>query len=319
MHPFPPEGAVVGVGEAMVELAPVEGGLYRRSFAGDTLNTCWYLRRLVGQTRQVAYLTRVGDDAVSSAMVDFFAASGLDTSHIDRDSNRTVGLYIIELTRAERSFTYWRGQSAAKNLADSPEKLSAAFAGAAMIYLSGITLAVVEETGRRNLLAALVQARSAGAVVAFDPNVRRRLWADDDTLRAALRAVLDITQIALPSFDDEAALWGDADPLATARRLAAHEVAEIIVKNGAGPAVVCQAGRFTTVQATPAVARDTTGAGDSFNAAYLAARLTGYAQTEACCFAHALAAEVVCHPGALAPPEAIESFRAELERRGCES
>ncbi len=309
------DGAVIGVGEAMVEFAPVEGGLYRRGFAGDTFNTCWYLRRLVGQERPVAYLTRVGNDLISSAMVDFFAASGLDTSHIRRDSDRTLGLYLIELSDAERAFTYWRGQSAAKRLADRPELLAAAFAGAAMVYFSGITLAVIEELGRRNLLTALAQARAVGTKVAFDSNIRHRLWPDRIILQAALEAALDITDIALPSFDDETAVWGDADPEDTARRLAMHGVAEIVVKNGAGAAVVAHDDEVTTLPAAPAGARDTTGAGDSFNAAYLAARLAGLTPVDACRFGHALAAEVVCHPGALAPAPAIEPFRVALGQR----
>ena len=109
---------------------------------------------------------------------------------------------------------------------------------AALIHVSGITLAIIEAKGRRNLLAALAKARAGGAIVSFDPNLRRKLWPDEATLRAAMIEMFETCDIALPSFDDERALWGDADPKASAARFAALGVGEIVVKNGAGPAYV---------------------------------------------------------------------------------
>ena len=142
--------------------------------------------------------------------------------------------------------------------------------------------------------------------MSFDPNLRRRLWPDEATIRDAQTAMYAVTDIALPSFDDEAALWGDSSPAATAARLAALGVAEIVVKNGAGAAWVDGAG----IEAARVEARDTTGAGDSFNAGYLAARLSGRSPSEACRFAHRLAAEVVQWPGALAPAQAVAALSA---------
>ena len=299
---------IVGIGEAMVEFAPVEAGRYARAFAGDTLNTAWYLARL---GRNVRYLTRVGADSLSDAFVAFLGQSGIGAEAVTRDPERTMGLYMIELDGAERRFLYWRENSAARRLADDASALETGLAGAALIHVSGITLAVVGAEGRRNLVAALLRARSAGARVSFDPNLRRRLWPDDDA-RAAQLAMYAVTDIALPSFDDEGALWGDATPQSTAARLAALGVAEVVVKNGAGAAWVQTKGETAEVEATHAEARDTTGAGDSFNAGYLAARLAGQGPGAACDFAHGLAAEVVRWPGALAPAEAVAPFAAAL-------
>jgi 2-dehydro-3-deoxygluconokinase len=122
--------------------------------------------------------------------------------------------------------------------------------------------------------------------------------------------------IALPSFDDEAAAWGDADPATSVARIAALGVEEIVVKNGAGPALVFADGALARIPASAASdARDTTGAGDSFNAGYLASRLAGLVPAEACDLAHELAAEVIRHPGALAPASEIEPIRRALRAR----
>ncbi len=292
---------VVGVGEAMVEFAAVGDGFYRRGFAGDTLNACWHMAALLGDKARVAFLTRVGTDPDSSAFVEFVEQSGLDMSLIGRDATRAIGLYVISLSGAERSFTYWRDASAARLLADDRDAIDAAFDDAGLIYASGITLAVLGETGRRNLIAALAAARGKGSVVAFDPNARLRLWPDADAFRRASRAMLAVTDIALPSFDDEAQVWGDSDPEATAVRIGALGVREIAVKNGARPVTLSIDGVVVYAPTPPAAeVRDTTGAGDSFNAGYLAGRIAGMAPLEACALGQRVARAVIGHYGALA-------------------
>ena len=165
-------------------------------------------------------------------------------------------------------------------------------------------------TSRRCARSRRATLRARGAKVSFDPNLRHRLWTDEAAAREAQAALYAVTDIALPSFDDEAALWSDSSPEATAARLAALGVGEIVVKNGAGAAHVHGGG---VVEAREVEARDTTGAGDSFNAGYLAARLRGKTPADACGFAHRLAGEVVRWPGALAPAATVEAMAAGLQ------
>ena len=307
---------ILGVGEAMVEFAPVGDGLYRRGFAGDTLNTCWHMAQLLRDRARVGFLSRAGSDAFSDVFVAFVAANGMDTSTIGRDRERRIGLYVISLAGAERSFSYWRETSAARLLADDIETLRAALQDCALIHVSGITLAVIGERGRRNLFRALAEARAAGAVVSFDPNVRLRLWADVDELKAAAREMLEGADIALPSFDDEALVWGDRDPQATLARMAALGVEEVVVKNGAAD-VTARFGdrRWRTLTPLQADIRDTTGAGDSFNAGYLAARFAGMEPVDACMVAQGVAGEVIRCFGALAPAESLSAYRAALRAK----
>ena len=302
--------SVLGIGEAMVEFAPTGGNAYRRGFAGDTLNTCWHMAQLLGESARVSYFTKVGVDAFSEQLIAFIESSEMDAHCILRDTERTLGLYVINLTGAERSFTYWRDTSAARRLADDAASLHEATEGCGLIHVSGITLAVIGETGRKNLIHALAQARANGAIVSFDPNVRMRLWRDASELRSATQALMSVVDIALPSFDDEALVWGDSNPEATLTRFEQAGVAEIVVKNGASDvaySVAGQRGGSPTREVLNIV--DTTGAGDSFNSGYLAARLVGMDPLASCEVGQRVAGEVIGHHGALAPKEALASLR----------
>ncbi len=294
---------IISVGEAMIELAPGDApGSFSMGFAGDTLNTAWYLRRALPADWSVDYLSAVGMDAVSARMLDFLTGAGIGTAHVARLPDRTVGLYMIELKDGERSFSYWRGQSAARRLADDAARLQSAFAGAGVIYLSGITLAVLEGEGRANLHAGLRAARAAGAGVVFDPNLRPRLWPDGASMCAAVMEAAALSDIVLPSHEDEASHFGDADPAATAARYAAAGVGLVVVKNGGGEILTLAEGQ--TAQHAPVVVErvvDSTAAGDSFNAGFLGAWLTGQDLPASVQAGAKLAAHVIGHRGALCP------------------
>ncbi|ROT97778.1 sugar kinase [Histidinibacterium lentulum] len=287
---------IVCIGEAMLELSEApEPDLWRMGVAGDTLNTAWYLRELLAADWQVDYLTRLGTDPFSDRIARFIASSGIGTGHITRDPAHGPGLYAISLDKGERSFTYWRATSAARHLADDEDALDAALDGAALAYLSGITLAILAEDRRAALLQRIA---AAGVPLAYDSNYRPRLWEDADTARAWGEDAARAAAYVLPSADDEAALFGDDTPDATAARYAAIGP-ETVVKTGGGPVAL---GTGETVTELPKVDPvDTTGAGDSFNAGYLAARLCGADPRDAVRRAHALASRVVQGKGALVP------------------
>jgi 2-dehydro-3-deoxygluconokinase len=291
---------VLALGECMVELAPLGGDRYRRGFAGDTYNFAWYLRRLLPSDWIVGYCTWVGADAVSDEMVAAMAAAGVDTADVRRTEARTVGLYMIEVRDGERSFVYWRGQSAARLVASDPSWLAERLGGADLVLFSGITLAVVEQ--RDALLAALARAREAGAVIAFDPNLRPRLWPGAAAMRRELTRGAEVADVLLPSFEDESVHFGDATPEATIARYRACGARTVVVKNGDGEIAAWDAAEGSAVVRPPRVAAvDTTAAGDSFNAGFLAARLRGASLADAIAAGARLAAVVIQHPGALAP------------------
>jgi 2-dehydro-3-deoxygluconokinase len=301
---------IASVGECMIELSGADGGLWRMGFAGDTFNTLWALKALAGERHAVDYVSAFGDDPFSRDQIAFFEKHGIGTAASPRIAGARPGLYAITLTGAERSFTYWRSDAAARRLADDPAVLAKSLENRGLVYFSGITLAILAEPARRTLLAALKTARMSGALIAFDPNYRPRLWPGPEAARAAIEEALGVADIALPTFPDEQALFGDADPGKAAERIAAL-VGEVVVKNGEAPATILSGGRLDKISAIHVPSPvDTTGAGDSFNGAYLAARLAGIEPAEAVRKAHHVAAAVVQVRGALAPFEVLrKAFR----------
>lgn len=295
----PRQRRIICIGEAMVEMAPsATAGDYRMGFAGDTLNTAWYLRHLLPATWAVDYLTAVGQDPVSQRMIGFLQNAGLGTAHVAQLPGRTVGLYMIELTDGERSFAYWRGQSAARLLAEDAGRLARGLTGAGIVYLSGITLAILQGTGRETLHAALSAARARGARVVFDPNLRPRLWQDNATMCRVVMETAALADIVLPSFEDEATFFGDADPKATADRYAAAGL--VVVKNGGDRLLTRDGGAYARHTAEPVrTIVDTTAAGDSFNAGFIAAWLACGDVPSAVRAGARLAARVIGHRGAL--------------------
>ncbi len=285
------------VGEAMVELT-IDRPERQIGFAGDTLNTAIYLARALGDAGTVEFVTVLGKDALSDRMEDFIASEGVGVSRIRRDTNgKLPGIYSIAVDAAgERSFSYWRNQSAARTLfADGFAQLE----GCDLIYLSGITLAILPPEVRAALLAHL---SGHGARIAFDSNYRPRLWEDQVTARATMETAWRITDIGLPSVDDEMALFGDADAAGVLARMHAFGVTEGALKQGAaGPLPLGEAlsPDITFPKASRVV--DTTAAGDSFNGAYLGAKLAGHNEAECLMAAHNQAAEVIGHPGAIIP------------------
>jgi 2-dehydro-3-deoxygluconokinase len=298
---------IVSIGECMLELSgrgKQNGGGedWRLGFAGDTLNTLWALRALTGRERTANYVSAFGDDPFSRDQITFFDANGIGIGESPIIPGARPGLYAITLMGAERSFTYWRNDSAARQLASDPTRLAKSLENQALVYFSGITLAILEPAARKVLLEVVSAARKAGSLIAFDANYRPRLWKSLEEARAAIAEALAVTDIALPTFPDEQSLYGDASPEATADRLAEAGVGEIVVKNGELPASICHQGKVETIAAVHVPSPvDTTGAGDSFNGSYLAARLAGLSPLEATHKAHAVAAAVVQVRGALAP------------------
>jgi 2-dehydro-3-deoxygluconokinase len=308
------------IGECLIELNGTPFGLLHQTFGGDSLNTALYLARLTRSTIEVKYVTVVGTDALSDGMVQRWQAEGIDTALTLRDPARRPGLYLIQLDAGgERTFLYWRGESAARFLLQHPcyGHVATELAGADLIYLSGISLAILPDEDRSNLLDQLRQLASLGAVVAFDSNYRPALWPSAESARAASSTILPATRLLFVTYDDEQRLWGDGSPEATLTRLHAAKAALVVVKLGAAGCLFSDGTKVVRIAAAPiAKVADTTAAGDAFNAGFLAAWLKGHNPEDCCRAANALAGAVIQHRGAIIPASATPLMEQLLAHRG---
>ncbi len=303
---MPAGAAFACLGECMVELRARPDGLLSRAFGGDTLNTALYLARLgVG----VDYVTALGDDDLSGEMLAAWAAEGIGTAHVRRVPGRLPGLYLIETDgRGERRFLHWREAAPVRRLFDPDEAdaTEAALAQSQRVYLSGITLSLFAPPARARLVATLTRLRAAGGHVVFDTNYRPRGWPDPAEAWSAFAEVIALSHTVFASVEDMAHLTGEAAPEAILARLDGAGVAEAVVKLDRPACLVRHGGCTEAVPAAEvAPVLDTTAAGDSFAAGYLAARLAGRDPPAAARAGHRLAGAVVRHPGAIIPRAAM--------------
>ncbi|MGI9423722.1 MAG: sugar kinase [Hyphomicrobiaceae bacterium] len=305
-----PSTRIVSVGECMVELARADDGRFQLSYGGDTFNSAVYMARLGAQTR---YLTALGNDPYSHGIIALGEQEGVDMTATRMLEGRMPGLYVIETEHGERSFWYWRDTSPARELfgAELASSSIDCLQTADLIYFSGITLSLFGTDGRQIFLKALQDAKSRGARIAMDSNFRPRGWpANRRVAQDAYAAFWPLADLALPTFDDESLLWGESHPAQSIERLQTAGVPEICLKLGADGAHVASATFDGPVPSPKAVtAIDTTAAGDSFNAAYVCARLAGHEAAIAAAAGNRLAAIVVTHRGAITPKAALTGFQ----------
>jgi 2-dehydro-3-deoxygluconokinase len=291
---------VACIGECMIELKQAEGGLFSRGYGGDTLNTAVYLARLGAAAD---YITALGDDSLSDAMVASWAAEGVGTRRVMRLPGKLPGIYMIQTDdKGERRFFHWRESAAARKLMDLPETADIlnSLASYEVVYLSAITLSIYSRDGRTKLIAALTRAREQGTRIVFDTNFRARGWPDPDIARAVFHEAFAASDIVLASTEDLLPLYPDESDGQLLERIRCNEV---VLKLFTPAAIVRFEGVSKEVRAEPLTMPvvDTTAAGDSFAAAYVAARLAGAEPVDAARAGHRLAGVVICYPGAIIP------------------
>ncbi len=291
--------AIGCLGEVMLELVPGEGSDATLGVAGDTYNTAVYLRH-VAPKLAVDYITGIGNDAFSGRILRHMDGYGVGHSRVFRHPTRGAGLYAIETDdTGERSFTYWRSTSAARCLGDPDmPAITDLLAGLSHVFFSGISLAILAQANRDRLFEALTEFQTSGGVVAFDSNYRPHLWNDTDLARRETERAWRMCDIAMPSVDDEQALFGDTSEADVMKRFRGYGIAQGVLKRGAvGP--LGFDGAVLDDPAKPIRVIDTTAAGDSFNAAYLAALFQGHSNVVAMAAGHELACRVIAQRGAI--------------------
>jgi 2-dehydro-3-deoxygluconokinase len=291
------------IGECMVEFFNEKDNLYRQAFAGDSANCAIYLKRNFKQSH-IEYITVLGVDEFSNKMLDFFHDENLKTTYCDKLSDKNVGLYTISTIKGERSFSFWREDSSAKKLftTKSLNKLKNILPKYDLIYLSAIVLAIMGKKGRKNLFGILKKAKKYGVKIAFDSNYRPQLYPNIKKAKKLHKKALKISDIFLPSIDDEKALFENSTINSVIKKAKKLGCSEIIVKCGKDSVNYFYKNSIQKVKIKPIKnIVDSTSAGDSFNGAYLASRLKGYNIKKSIKKANKVASVVIMHKGAIIP------------------
>jgi 2-dehydro-3-deoxygluconokinase len=293
------------IGECMAEISGRVLGTMQQSFGGDALNTAIYLKTLLPEAGMVSFVTVMGNDPLSTAIINRWQQAGVDTSLVLIDPDRQVGLYMIENDeRGERTFQYWRDDSAAKYLLQH-DKFNAAYTSMSDydgIFLSGISLAILPDEDKYKLTERLKVLKQQGVQIIFDGNYRPKLWNNKDTTQLFYNLMYDIADLALITFDDEELLWGDKNLDACRTRLLQHDINHLVLKDGANGCYYTHRGVTTHISTTPVTTViDTTAAGDSFNAGFLAGWFNNKPAKHCAELGNALAGQVIQQKGAIVP------------------
>jgi 2-dehydro-3-deoxygluconokinase len=307
---------LLGLGECMVELF-AEGPLgsaphLRRGFGGDVLNALVAAARLGARC---GFITRVGNDPFGAAMREAWAGEGIDVTHaaLERGDN---GVYFISVSdTGEREVSYRRAGSPASRLTPA-DIVDDCIGSSRMLLLSGITQAL-SASARGATLAAAQAARRLGVTVAYDPNYRPSLWAEQGGLAAARQAFDELVPFVgwlLPSHPADTVLMGqmpaatpdgDLDAAEAALRAFARACPQVALKLGPQGCLLHARAQTLHVEGQHvAHVRDTTGAGDLWNGSFLTALGQGRSPADAAALAHRLAALKLAYRGAI-PPRAM--------------
>ncbi|MEQ8709024.1 MAG: sugar kinase [Rhodospirillales bacterium] len=299
------------IGEPLVELSlpDEQGEILQRRPGGDSLNMAIYLARLLDRNRyRLSYLTRLGDDATSRWLTAELTAEGIDTGLIGIEAGGQPGLCQIEnLADGDRRFAYWRSDTPARRMFHGQNRPPiASLDGFDMLIFSAVTLAILPPVARDILLQRVTALARAGKAVVFDTNYRPALWHSAGIARQWIERASDPATLLMPTTDDLRPLYDFNSSASLFHMLADRYQGDIVLKDGGHPVrtrIDGDSGIFHLDCSGPRV--DTTGAGDSFNAGFIAARISGKTPEDAVAAGHRLASIVVAHRNAVIPISAM--------------
>ena len=306
---------VLGLGEPLLEFNETaepgdRGPRYLQGFGGDTSNAVIAAAR---QGAAAGYWTRLGEDVFGDRFMELWAAEGVDARHVARDPEAPTGIYFVTHGPAGHAFSYYRRGSAASRMRPS-DVPAAAIAAARVLHVSGISQAI-GEGACDTVFAAIAAAREAGAAVSYDTNLRLKLW---PLARARAVAMETVAQcdVCLPSLEDATQLTGLEDPDAVVDALLGRGARIVALKLGPDGALVADASERHRLPGHTVATVDATGAGDTFDGAFLTEWVRGTSLADAARYANAAAALSTRGYGAVGPIPRRAEVEAWLAARG---
>jgi 2-dehydro-3-deoxygluconokinase len=308
---------IISIGEPMVEFsAQQEGALsetsnFRMGWGGDTSNFCIAASRAGGK---VGYLTRLGEDEFGESFLKLWHRENIDTRHIVKDSNSFTAVYFISRMGKQHSFSYFRRDSAASRM--TPDFLPKKYiAGARLLHVSGISQAI-SQSACDTVSAAITLARNSGRLISYDPNYRPKLW-PRNRAREVIHQTCRLADLIFPSLDDARYLTGLSEPEEIAKFYLGLGPKVVVIKLGADGALLATAEGLITFPPYRVEAVDMSGAGDTFDGAFVAAYLAERPMHACMRFANAAAALTTTGLGCVTPvprQAQIEELMAQQPR-----
>jgi 2-dehydro-3-deoxygluconokinase len=303
---------IVAFGEAMVEFNQTgeNNGLnYLQGFGGDTSNFAIASAR---SGAKVAVIGALGEDPYSVMIRSLWDKEGINHDEVLTDKNSYTAIYFVTHGPSGHEFSFFRKGSAASRI--TPSALpTRSITTTRVLHLSGISVAI-SPSACDSANSALELAKSNGALISFDTNLRLKLW----SLSRARTIILDFvsrSDICLPSFDDISVLTGLTDPnqlVDCCLKLGAKIVA---LKLGDKGALVADSNQRHRIEAFPCHSRDATGAGDTFGGAFVTRLLAGDDLQSAGLYACAAAALSTQGFGAVNPIPYAQEINKALSKR----
>ena len=290
---------IVGFGEPLMEFSAVtrqSEALYLPGHGGDTSNATIAAAR---QGAKTAYFTFMGDDAFGRDFLTLWAQEGVDHSAVQCPQGTRSGIYFISHGPDGHEFSYFRAGSAASLVtpADVPEAL---IAQAKILHVSGISQGI-SLSACDAVFAAMDLAQKHQTLISYDTNLRLRLW-PLDRARAVIHAALHKADFALPGLDDAQQLTGLHRPEDICDLYLGFGCSVVALTMGKNGTMVATGKERQVIPARPVQALDATGAGDTFDGAFLAHWLVnGHDPFAAADYANAAAALSTLGYGAVGP------------------
>jgi len=311
---------IISLGEPLVEFCATRVGrlkdvfLFKRGWGGDTSNVLVTAARL---GRTTGYITRVGDDEFGKCFLEMWRREGVDISHVVIEKNGFTGVYFILLTEeGKHEFIYYRKNSAASHL--SPSDIDPNYIKQSKIFHSSGISQAISKSCREAVFKAAEIAKKAGVLFSYDPNVRLKLW-PINVARNIINYTLELADIVIPSLEDAKLFTGLSSPSEIADIILKSGPSIVVIKLGSQGCLVATKREKTLVPSFPVdKVVDTTGAGDAFTGAFLAALLEGQNPKEAARFANAVAALKTLGRGAVASlptRKRVEKFLSHFKSR----
>jgi len=304
----------LGIGDAMVDLytrasqLPSKGGniwstAVEMSPGGTTANVSANIARLGISS---AFIGRVGSDPYGQYIIDEFKKVGVETGDIFIKKGAFTGIVLgIIDDQGERTFIAC-AKGASHTLLTKSDVHQINFEKYQNIHTSGVCL--VEQPSRESLLVAMEIAHTLNKKIYFDPNLRLEGNVFPEELREAQYKAISLSDVVLIGEEELFQLCGCASIEEGSERLLEKGAELIVVKQGGKGVVAITSKENIIVPSFNVKVCNTAGAGDAFDAAFIAAQLRNANLLDALIYANAVAAIKVTRKDARSAPTHTETI-----------